>query len=104
MTMPELTEAKINEICDHAAKKAVAEFNKAHPCRLTDEDRGNIHALSDAIRDEKANHGTLRVIVQIGKSYQDITGSIRRFGIFIVLVIVLIFGIKNGPELFRFWR
>jgi hypothetical protein len=102
--MPELTEARITQICQNAAVNAVEEFDRVHPCMLTEEDRGNIHALSDAIRDEKANHGTLRIIVQIGKSYQDITGSLRKFGMFIILLLVLLFGIKHAPDLARFWR
>ena len=99
----ELTEERISEICQNAARNAVAQFATEHPCRLNDAERGIIHALSDAIEEEKANHGTLRVIVQIGKSYQDITGSVRKFGIFIIFLLVIFFGIKNAPELMKFF-
>lgn len=102
--MPELTEERIAQICQNAAVNAVEEFARAHPCRLNDHERGVVHALSDAIVEEKANHGTLRIIVQIGKSYQDITGSIRRFGMWVIVAVIVFFGVKLGPDIWRFFR
>ena len=102
--MPELTSDRITEICNEAAARAVAAFALEHPCRLNEYERGIVHTLADAITEEKANHGTLRVIVQIGKSYQDITGSIRKFGIFLLFIIVVIAGVKLGPDVWKFFR
>jgi hypothetical protein len=98
-----MDEQEMQEMARRAAVEAVALFAAEHPCRLTDSERGIVHSLHEALSEEGGNHGTLRVIVQVGKSFQDITKTARRTGLLILLVIILLFGMKIGPEMFRFW-
>ena len=80
----------LNEIIDKAALRAVEEYAKTHPCRLTDSERALIHAQHAAMVEEGANHGTFRIIIQMGKSWQDVTGGLRKFGMLVLIGIVIV--------------
>jgi len=84
-------EELLKRLLNEAAQTAVKQFDLEHPCRLSPEERGVVHSLHEAMAEEGANHGTIRVIVQIGKSFQDVTRSFRRA--FVVILILSAFAV-----------
>ena len=69
-------------------QETIAQYQKAHPCRFTDDEAGNIHAMTEALREEGGNHQTIRVWVQFGKTYQDVTASARKWSLIILVLVV----------------
>lgn len=95
-----MSDSDLERIAKRAAKEAVKEFAVEHPCRLSEAERGHVHALADAIEEEGANNGTIRVVIQFGKTFQDVTKSIRRAGVAVLVIIVVAVIGMFGPELF----
>ena len=81
-------DAATKALIEATAKATVAEAMKGHVCRFTDDEAGNIHAMNEALREEGGNHQTIRVWVQFGKTYQDVTASARKWSL-IILVLVM---------------
>jgi hypothetical protein len=89
-----MTPELLEEMMERAAKKAVAEYTKEHPCHLTEPERSMIHSLHEAMIEEGANHGTWRVLIQWGVNLTDITKQVRRGILLIIGLLALIFGAK----------
>lgn len=85
----EIIEETARRVAAVAAAKAVETFMENHPCRLSDSEYSMIQAAGIAHKEEKADHGTWRIIIQMGKGYQDVTSGFRKFGIAVLVVIVL---------------
>ena len=85
----EIIEETARRVAPVAAAKAIEAFLENHPCRLTDDQFNMITAAGIAHKEEQADHGTWRIIVQMGRGYQDVTKGFRKFGIAVGIVIVL---------------
>jgi hypothetical protein len=85
-----ITDERLDELIAKSATSAVKEFTKNHPCRFTDEEASMVHKQHEAHSEEGADAGTWRIIIQMGKSYQDVTRSMRRFGVAVILFISLL--------------
>ena len=75
----------LEEMMERAAKKAVAEFSIQHPCHLSETERGLVHALHEISSEEGANHGHWRLIIQWGVSVKDVTKTIQRYILWVIL-------------------
>ena len=91
------------EIIDAAAKKAVAEFAKERPCRFDDDTAKTVHEIHDAKIAESADSQTFRIIIQMGKSWQDITKSMRKSGMGLVILLLLLMAGKIGVPALMNW-
>lgn len=85
----ELTAAELEALCSRAANTAVALYVNTHPCKLSDDERGMIHAQHEALIEEGGNHGTLRVLIQWGVNMTDITKQVRRVILWILGIVAL---------------
>jgi hypothetical protein len=99
-------EELLKRLLNEAAQTAVKQFDLEHPCRLSPEERGVVHSLHEAMVEEGANHGTIRIIIQMGKSFQDVTKSFRRAGMVILILSVfvllaLVFGQDVAMKVFK---
>lgn len=99
-------EELLKRLLNEAAQTAVKQFDLEHPCRLSPEERGVVHSLHEAMAEEGANHGTIRIIIQMGKSFQDVTKSFRRAGMVILILSVfvlltLVFGRDVAMKVFK---
>ncbi len=93
-----MDERDIHEIAKIAAREAIEEYTRAHACRFTEEEAKTLHEINDAKVAEKADAGTMRVIMIIGKDAQDITKTLRRKLLtLIVVVLILSLGFLLGP-------
>lgn len=93
------TPQQIDEMIERAAKKAVIEFELAHPCLLSSAERGLVRALHEIGAEEGANTGTWRIIIQTGRGWQDVTKRGRNMALALLFLIVLAAGLalaKNG--------
>ena len=86
--MAEITKAEIAKIVTDTVEATIRECEVKHVCHFREDERRTQHALHEALSEEGANHGTLRIIIQMGKSWQDVTKAARKFGMFVVLVIL----------------
>lgn len=99
-------EELLKRLLNEAAQTAVKQFDLEHPCRLSPEERSVVHSLHEAMAEEGANHGTIRIIIQMGKSFQDVTKSFRRAGMVILILSVfillaLVFGRDVAMKVFK---
>ena len=83
--MAKLTEEQL-ELVRETAKAVMKEAG--HLCHFDEEERKKLHAFNDVLDTEKADHGTLMVIVQFGKSIQNITRKAITWFIFGIVIIV----------------
>jgi hypothetical protein len=90
-------------IAKAVAREALDEFIKERPCFFTTEERATLHAFHEVMGEEEANHGTLRIIVQFGKSFQDITKTLRRAGLLLLLLILAVLGLRLSAQSWKFW-
>ncbi len=97
----ELKESHLREIVKDASLAAIAEHQKMISCHFNEHERKDLHALSDALREEGGNHGTFRVLIQLGTSFQDITKTLRKAGIVLLLLILVVAGASNWPEILK---
>lgn len=90
--MDPTTKALIRE----TVQETIAQFSKAHPCRFTDSEAGNVHALAEALTEEGGNHQTIRIWVQFGRTYQDVTGIMRKGGMILLFGLIAVAAIVYG--------
>lgn len=83
-------------VINAAAKAAVAEYSKQHPCRFSDEEAGHVHALGEAMQEEGGNHHTIRIIVQLGNNYRDVTGQMRKWGVLLLFGVIFVIAAVVG--------
>ena len=88
--MDSTTKAIIEATAEATARRVMA----AHVCPFTEAEVGHVKALGEAITEEGANHQTLRIVVQIGRSVQDVTGTVRKWAIIVLLMGALFVGMK----------
>jgi hypothetical protein len=100
-------EGEMNEeqkqLIRETVKEAVTSWRDSLPCYFNPAERSTVHALHEVMTEEDGNHGTLRVIIQFGKSFQDITKTLRRTGLLLLLLLLLLLGLKVAPH-WRFWE
>ena len=86
------------ELIEATAEATVAEFTKAYHCRFTQDEARNVHALGEAMKEEGGNTLTLRVVVQLGNNYRDITAGLRKWGVIMLFTIIAIVGALFGAH------
>lgn len=82
--------AEDKALIQEAAKAAVAEFSAQHPCWFSANERAMVHSMHESMVEEEANHQTIRIMIQFGKQWQDVTGKLGRAVLFIFVAIVLL--------------
>ena len=89
-------DAVIYQVTDSHMKRLVnevlTEFAKEHACKFSAEERYHVHALAEVMKEEGANHGTLRVLIQWGVSLTDITKQVKKWSLLIFGGILLLIG------------
>ena len=86
----EIIEETARRVAPVAAARAVEAFMENHPCKLTNNEYAMIQAAGIAHVEEKADHGTWRIMIQMGRGYQDVTAGFRKFGIAVIVVVTLV--------------
>ncbi|MCX7008921.1 MAG: hypothetical protein NTY53_17025 [Kiritimatiellaeota bacterium] len=89
-------DATTKAVIEATAQATAEAMLKKHPCRFNEREAGNLHALSEALNEEEGNHHTLRIIVQFGRSIQDISKQARRLALLLLAGVALILGIRFG--------
>lgn len=90
LLMAELSETRLDEIIEGAINRAIENFDIKHPCRFDASEIAMVKSQYESMVEENANHGTFRIMIQMGKSWQDITGGFRRAGLMVLAAITLI--------------
>ena len=70
-----------------------------HMCHFDEATRKRVHSFSEVMEQEGANHGTLIVLAQFGKSIQNITKKAITY--FIISIIVLILAAFFGAVIVK---
>lgn len=65
---------------------------KRHECFFNENERAMVHASHEAMVEEKANHGTIRVLFQWGVNLTDVTKQVRKWVLLALGGILLVIG------------
>ena len=85
------------ELIRITAKEVMAEAG--HICHFSETSRKRMHAFNDIMEQEKADSGTLLVMIQTAKGIQDVTKKALRY--FIIALAVIVFSVFGGALLLR---
>ena len=90
--MTELT-AREKKVIEEAAAAAVEAYGEKHPCRFDDATAQTLHEIHAAKTQEGADSNTFRIIIQFGRSVQDVTKAMRKLLIVgLILAAIAVFG------------